>query len=74
MNAALPREMLLQSVGSKGSPMGLVPSVGGIERGESLAENLCGDYAWRTIVNVEIFEEKGSSEDPMFSEGTQASE
>jgi hypothetical protein len=54
--------------------MGVVPSVGGIERGESLAENLCGDYAWRTIVNVEIFEEKGSSEDPMFSEGTQASE
>jgi len=46
MNAALPRDMLLQGVGSKGSTISVVRSVGSIERGKSLAENLCGDYAW----------------------------
>jgi hypothetical protein len=61
MNAALPRDMLLHGVGSKGSTIGVVPSVGSIERGNSLAENLCGDYAWRTIVKAEIFEEEGIS-------------
>jgi hypothetical protein len=71
MDAALPQEMLLQGVGSKGPPMGAVLSVGGIERRESLAENLCGDYAWRTIVKVEIFEEKGISGDLLFNEGAQ---